>query len=220
MPSWTTTFPRDPLNPPEPPAGESGPGTGPSDGAGGPADRGPSRAPGAGRAELQPRRARTTDARAFAALSRLEIERGLPPSWTPRRLARLLARDDANAYALVDARGGIGGFSIASFGASTAHLVLHAVTPGLRRTGFGRLLLDWQVRAGLVAGVESMDLEVRAGNTAAIAFYRSSGFAPGERIRGYYDGREDALRMRLAPLLRVGADDAPHGPRAPGRDGA
>ena len=180
-------------------------------------------APGAGPppgAELAPRRARTGDARAFAALSRSEIERGLPHAWTAPRIARLLARPDTNAYALADARGGIGGFTIASFGATRAHLVLHAVTPGLRRAGFGTLLLDWQVRAGLVAGIESFGLEVRAGDAAAIRFYRASGFEPGERVPGYYAHREDALRMRLAPLRPAGGSsgDPSGGPsRGPSR---
>ena len=88
--------------------------------------------------------------------------------------------------------------------------MLHAVTPGLRRAGFGTLLLDWQVRAGLVAGIESFGLEVRAGDAAAIRFYRASGFEPGERVAGYYARREDALRMRLAPLRPSG--DSPGDP--------
>ncbi len=171
-----------------------GNGTGPHDRPGG--------RPGAG--ELHPRRARPSDARAFAALSRTEIEHGLPPSWTAPRLARLLAREDVNAYALSDHRGGIGGFSVASFGACTAHLVLHAVTPGLRRAGFGRRLLEWQIAAGLVAGIESFTLEVRAGNAGAIAFYVALGFERQERVERYYASREDALRLRLAPLHRSG----------------
>ena len=95
--------------------------------------------------------------------------------------------------------------------------MLHAVTPGLRRAGFGTLLLDWQVRAGLVAGIGSFGLEVRAGDAAAIRFYRASGFEPCERVPGYYARREDALRMRLAPLRppgdpHAGPPDPPRGP--------
>ena len=152
--------------------------------------------------DLAPRRARPADARAFAALARSEIERGLPAAWTAPRIARLLARADTNAYALADPRGGIGGFSIAAFGATGAHLVLHAVTPGLRRAGFGTLLMDWQIGAGLVAGIESMTLEARADDPVAVGFYRALGFEPGARLVGYYARHEDALRMRLAPLRR------------------
>lgn len=164
---------------------------------------GPPGAPGAG---LAPRRAGPADARAFAALARSEIERGLPHGWTAPRLHRLLAREDTNAYALGDASGAIGGLSVATFRTARAHLTLHAVAPGLRRSGLGSLLLRWQIEAGLVAGIEAIELEVRAEDAAAVGFYRAHGFVPGTRVAGYYARREDALRMRLAPL----------GPRAAG----
>ena len=89
--------------------------------------------------------------------------------------------------------------------------MLHATAPGLRRAGFGALLLGWQIEAGLVAGIASMTLEVRAREAGAIAFYRALGFEPGATVRRYYAGREDALRMRLAPL----APPAPPRPSPP-----
>jgi [ribosomal protein S18]-alanine N-acetyltransferase len=38
-------------------------------------------------------------------------------------------------------------------------------------------------------------LELRAGNEAARAFYRSMGFAETIVVPGYYGGRESAMRM-------------------------
>lgn len=157
---------------------------------------------------MRPRRAHAADARAFAAISRSEIERGLPHSWTASRLKSLLARQDTNAYALVEENlpvsiAGIGGFSIASFGRTRAHLVLHAVTPGLRRLGYGRRLLEWQIGAAMTAGLGSLSLEVRASNREALAFYAAIGFESIGRVEGYYSSREDAISLRLAPLRLI-----------------
>ena len=166
------------------------------------------------------RRARPSDARAFAALARHEIEVGLPHGWTAARVARLLARPDTNAYALVEAtagpgeartraEAGLGGFSIARFDLEHGHLMLHAIAPGLRRRGFGRELLEWQLRAARTAGLTRLSLEVRARDDIARRFYTAFGFRAGARLPRYYAGREDALRMLLEPLPREGrADEA------------
>jgi len=47
------------------------------------------------------------------------------------------------------------------------------------------------------ARAERADLEVRAGNAAAIALYASEGFVPVGRRRRYYGNGEDALLMSL-----------------------
>ena len=149
------------------------------------------------------RRAGPADARVFAALTRSEIEPGLPHGWTAARLARLLAYPDTNAYALVSEHG-VGGLSVARFGLQRGHLMLHAVAPGLRRRGFGHELLDWQLRAAATAGLESLTLEVRAANDVARRFYAAHGFRAERRLPRYYAGREDAVRMTTAPP--IGAD--------------
>lgn len=145
------------------------------------------------------RRAASSDVRAISALSRTEIEYGLPPNWTPVRLSRLLARADTNAYVLTQGEG-LSGFSIASFKSESAHLILHAVAPGLRRRGCGSQLLRWQIEAGVVAGVSRFTLEVRASNPEGIAFYAALGFEREARARRYYANGEDALRLCMSPL--------------------
>jgi ribosomal-protein-alanine N-acetyltransferase len=77
------------------------------------------------------------------------------------------------------------------------------VVPDARRQGLGRELLRRFVDDSRRMGAEQVFLEVRIGNTAAIALYRSEAFAPIARRTGYYPGakhdspREDALVMRL-----------------------
>ena len=156
------------------------------------------------------RRARAADARAFAALARSEIEAGLPHGWTASRIARLLARPDTNAYALADTRGpGIGGFSVARLGFEHGHLMLHAIAPGLRRRGFGRALLDWQIRAAVTAGIARLTLEVRLDNAEARRFYAARGFGEDRRLPLYYSGLEDGVRLRLEPLVGDAAPPSP-----------
>ena len=155
------------------------------------------------------RRAGPADARAIAALTRSEIERGLPHGWTAPRLARLLHDPDVNAYALVAAEHGLGGFSLARFGPDKGHLMLHAIAPGLRRQGIGGELLDWQVRAASTAGLRRLSLEVRADNAIAQRFYRHQGFRVEGRLRRYYAGRDDALRMALEPLRHASRSSPP-----------
>lgn len=78
--------------------------------------------------------------------------------------------------------------------ADVAHVTTLAVRPELRRQGLGRDLFLGLVRAALAAGCTGLTLEVRAGNTAALALYRSFGLRPSGVRRGYYgDTGEDAL---------------------------
>jgi len=87
------------------------------------------------------------------------------------------------------------------FGDERAHLVLLAVRPLKRRAGIGRRLLDWLMESARTAGIESVHLELRAGNEAARGFYRAMGFSESVTVPGYYRGREAALRMLR--VLRV-----------------
>ncbi len=76
------------------------------------------------------------------------------------------------------------------------HITNIAVDPDTRRKGIGRLLLSALIEGMQGGGVTSATLEVRRGNTAAIALYASFGFKVEGMRRGYYpDNDEDALIM-------------------------
>lgn len=83
------------------------------------------------------------------------------------------------------------------------HLVLHAVTPLMRRRGLGRQLLQWQIDAALVAGIVRATLEVRTTNTDAQAFYESLSFEQYRLVPCYYSNREDAICMQRSPLFQA-----------------
>jgi len=69
-----------------------------------------------------------------------------------------------------------------------------AVLPESRGEGVGLTLLCAAKDYCLQAGVHTLHLEVRTGNSSALALYRKSGFVQTGMRRGYYaDNGEDAL---------------------------
>ena len=72
-----------------------------------------------------------------------------------------------------------------------------AVAPRHRRQGIARQLVEALGDALRAQGVQSLTLEVRASNEAAIQLYRSLGFTQvGRRPRYYTKPTEDALILR------------------------
>ena len=144
--------------------------------------------------------AQLQDAPVMAALSRQWIESGLVWRYTPARMAALIR--DPDSIALVACAGPhINGFAVMRFAEVQAHLVLLCVLPAQQRQGLGRALCDWLLASARVAGIESVQLELRADNPGAWMFYRRLGFTEQHTVPAYYDGQIAARRMRL--LLRV-----------------
>lgn len=141
------------------------------------------------------RLARGRDAPDIAAMSLAFIEHGLRPSWSAARVARHVRHTESVVLIAERARR-IVGFAIMDFGDETAHLNLLAVTPAERRSRVGEGLVAWLEETALTAGTFIVELELRAGNAAARAFYESLGYSEVARIAGYYQGIEDAVRMR------------------------
>ena len=65
----------------------------------------------------------------------------------------------------------------------------------MRRRGLGAQLLAWLEASARTAGIERIDVECRADNPGAIAFYRAQGYRVQGVVPRYYDGRIDAVRM-------------------------
>ena len=138
--------------------------------------------------------AKRKDARDIANMARTLIEHGLPWSWNERRIVHCLANPDCVVITARDTRKLVG-FAVMEFLDDRAHLSLLAVQPGYQRMGVGRGLLEWLHSSARTAGTFLVHLEVRAGNRPAMAFYRRLGFHEAGARRGYYGGREDAVRM-------------------------
>ena len=93
--------------------------------------------------------------------------------------------------------------ALVAAGIAEAHIATLATHPELRRNGIGRRLLARALQQAAQEGLRSAYLEVRAGNQAAQALYRSFGFVEDGRRPGYYkDNGEDAILMSLG--LNVG----------------
>lgn len=127
-------------------------------------------------------------------MSRLHVEHGLRWRWTPARVRKQI--DNPETMVLVASRGGdIAGFAIMKFGDLDAHLFLLAVTPGCRRMGIGRALLEWLEKSCRTAGIQNVRLEVRWKNRQAQRFYINNGFRMLGQVAGYYERKEAAVLM-------------------------
>ena len=71
-----------------------------------------------------------------------------------------------------------------------------AVHPDHRRKGFGAAIVRTLLRHAKDERLESVSLEVRASNTAAIELYKRAGFVEAGRRKGFYNKpTEDAVVM-------------------------
>lgn len=145
-------------------------------------------------ADITLRAAHPSEARAIASMSRLQVEYGLDWRWTPARVRKHI-KDPDTMVLIASKEGVIAGFAIMRFGENHAHLFLLAVRPGCRRSGIGRSMMQWLEKSCRTAGIQSVRLEVRASNRAALRFYRSLGYRYVARIAGYYDRQEAAIVM-------------------------
>jgi ribosomal-protein-alanine N-acetyltransferase len=138
--------------------------------------------------------ARSDESEQIAQMSRDLIEHGLKWSWTHHRVQRHM-RDRDTAVIVARHEGRVIAFAIMRFGDEKAHLNLLAVAREWRRQGFGRRLIDWLVQSARVAGILRIDLELRAHNTQARAFYETLEFVVTGLKPNYYEGIEPALTM-------------------------
>ncbi len=140
--------------------------------------------------------ARLSDAARIAGMSRRWIEHGLTWRYTPDAIVSRI-RDSETEVVVARAAGRVTGFAVMEFhfDAQRAHLVLLAVEPAYRRRGVGVALFRWVEKIACLGGIARIQLELRADNEGARAFYEGLGFRATELRRGYYDGKLDALSM-------------------------
>jgi ribosomal-protein-alanine N-acetyltransferase len=153
--------------------------------------------------------ARLADAPVIARMSRDYIEHGLAWRWQNAQIRGLIQdtetvtlcarsqqlRQNDPAQPTTYREGDILGFAIMTYAFDSAHLMLLAVVPRARRRNIASNLLGWLETTALTAGVQRIELEVRAGNTSARAFYREHGYHERDYLAGYYSGQESAFRM-------------------------
>jgi ribosomal-protein-alanine N-acetyltransferase len=140
------------------------------------------------------RLAAARDARPIAELSRDTIEHGLAWSWTPARVLGAI-RDPATNVVVAQWRDTIAGFGIMQYADDSAHLALLAVHPLQRHRGLGARMVRWLEASARTAGIHRIQLEARADNRSAIAFYRSLQFVLRGEVAAYYQDGIDAVQL-------------------------
>ncbi len=145
-------------------------------------------------APLQIRPARPADVAAIALLER----RCFSDPWSAEAFGAVM-RTPGTHVALAEAEGALVAYFVGRTVAGEAEILNLAVALESRRAGVAAALLADGLRALHAAGAREVFLEVRAGNTAAIALYQRHGFRQvGRRARYYSRPVEDALVLQLA----------------------
>jgi ribosomal-protein-alanine N-acetyltransferase len=140
------------------------------------------------------------DAAAIAALSRSEVEHGLPWTWRAPRVRRAIADPDTNVI-VVGPAGAVAAFGIMYHADDDAHLLLFAVHRARHRQGLGSTLLAWLEEAARAAGAARIRVEARLDNEAARSFYNERGYHEGDIVRRMYSAKLDGVM--LEKWLRV-----------------
>lgn len=140
--------------------------------------------------------AHLSHANAMAQMSKELIEHGLRWRWRAAKIQAMMLSPDVTVICVLrDAR--LVAFAMMEFFEDSAHLNLLAVKPFVRRTGIGCAMVEWLRKSAEVAGIASIVLEVRSDNMDARNFYERLGFEVFDFAKGYYDGKENALKMKL-----------------------
>ncbi len=140
------------------------------------------------------RLAAPADASAIAALSRVEIEYGLPWTWREPRVRQAIADPEINAV-VIGPPGAVAAFGLMYYADDDAHLLLFAVHRSRQRQGVGSAMLRWLEDAARAAGARRIRVEARMDNVAARSFYNEHGYQEGAIVRGMYSGRVDGVKM-------------------------
>lgn len=143
---------------------------------------------------FQVHRARAPDLPRIAAIEQVSF----PDPWDESTLSWILEYC-SEFFFVASASGTVAGF-LAGACEDTGeqvygHICNFAVAPPFRRLGIGRRLVSRVEQQFIVAGAAAVQLEVRASNMAAQAFYQRCGYREVFTIPGYYANGEDARMM-------------------------
>lgn len=99
-------------------------------------------------------------------------------------------------------QGEIKAYCVMALGPGEAHILTLCVHPVFQRRGRAQMIMSFMLKLAVKWQAETMYLEVRPSNHAAISLYKSLGFSDAGRRPNYYpaenNSREDALIMTLS----------------------
>ena len=80
-------------------------------------------------------------------------------------------------------------------GLKIARVLMLAVLPGHRNKSHGKMLMKELYERCVAKGIDTVVLEVRKSNKAALSFYEQQGFSVFGDIKKFYSNGEDAYKM-------------------------
>ena len=104
------------------------------------------------------------------------------PHNEPAAVIAAMAAFAPDLFFVARREGRVAGTVLAGWDGHRAWIYSMAVLPELQRRGIGSRLLEHAVAALEARGCSKVNLQVRAGNEAVVAFYRRHGFSPEARI--------------------------------------
>lgn len=125
-----------------------------------------------------------------------EIDKVSHAPWTKESFKSELTNGVARYFVMEDNGKAVGyiGYWWSFFEVQITFLAVH---PDYRRRGIAEKLIDYVSKDCQEQDIETIQLEVRAGNVPAISLYEKCGFVRVGLRPKYYEGKEDAVLMDL-----------------------
>lgn len=120
--------------------------------------------------------------------------------WQRDTFLELIGRPNLELLVMEHPTLGIVGYAVLWCVLEQGELANLAIVPALRGQGLGRRLLERVIDVARARGVDTVYLEVRDSNEAALELYRSFGFSQVGLRRGYYDRPREDARILMAKL--------------------
>jgi len=120
--------------------------------------------------------------------------------WQRETFLGLIGRPTTELLVMEHPSLGIVGYAVLWCVLEQGELANLAIVPALRGRGLGARLLARVVDVARGRGVETVYLEVRDSNQAALGLYRRFGFSQVGLRRGYYDRPKEDARILMARL--------------------
>lgn len=119
------------------------------------------------------------------------------PPWSHESFRAELKKEFSNFWVLSDDESDqqVIAYAVFSFDGKQAHLQTLGVDREFRRKGHGKKFLRYLINYVLRKKGESIYLELRKSNTAALALYQSLGFVVIRNVKNLYPDGEDAFAM-------------------------
>jgi ribosomal-protein-alanine N-acetyltransferase len=112
--------------------------------------------------------------------------------WTEKTLCELLSLSYYDIL-IAEANGVVVGYCCYSFLYNEAEILRIAITPHCRGKGYGLNIMEYILKLLCNSGIDSVFLEVRVCNFAAINLYEKSGFKKISVRKNYYSNGDDAV---------------------------